>query len=81
MRINPAYVNQALSRAKTLGVTPVAKVTSKPATGIANAIEDDFMDVSDSSSYVQEPVNKRKKRRGWKNLNLDGLGEEVDIWV
>jgi len=81
MRINPVNLNQAISRSQSAGVSPVPKVIAKPATAVANAIDDDSLDVLSTGSGAARPVAKRKKRRARNNLNLDGLGAEVDVWV
>lgn len=81
MRINPVNLNQAISRIQSAGVSQVAKVIAKPATVVANAIDDDSLEVLSTGSGTAKQVSKRKKRRGRNNLNHDGLGAEVDVWA
>ena len=81
MRINPVNLNQALSRAQRAGLAPAPKVIAKPAALRSSAVDDDSLDALHAGSSPVRTTNKRKKRRTRNNLNLDGLGTEVDIWA
>ena len=81
MRVNPVNLNQAIARTQGAGVSPVTKVVAKPSMAIASAIDDDSMDVLKTDLSAPSAVRNRKKRRGRNNLNLDGLGAEVDVWA
>lgn len=81
MRISPVNLNQTVNRTQSAGVSPVAKVIAKPTITVTNAIDDESQGIMRTGSSAPEPLSKRKKRRGRNNLNLDGLGAEVDIWA
>jgi hypothetical protein len=75
MRINPIGINRPLSRAQTVErVRPVEK-------GLKSIINIDGAEMVPLSEAEQEALQQSFERRRRRAVRLDGLGNEVDVWI